>query len=958
MKKLYRVSIWAAGIILALLLIAIVLVKLFFPVEKARQLAIEKGSAALGRDIGIESVDVSFWGGLGVELQNVTIANASGFGEEPMARMAEIDVKLNLLPLLTGEVNIDRLIVSELRAEMVKRPSGENNFTFAAAERKVPPQMRGKIKPEAQAAAATVSFDRLELNNGSIRYQNDSSKVLIDMSNLSLATSLSIPSDSIYRSQGQALVETLLVVMDNDTLPRLTVATRHQAEFDLISKRLTLQQSEFTLNGLTFSTHGSAEFGGGAMKASFNVQSNQIKAEDLLNLVPPERLQAAGEFRASGEFALDADIVYDDSTSDTLQYAGSIELSDATLSRSDVPGELQIGNALIDFETNTLRLSLREATFDGKPLRGQVAVDDFEDPRLTGDVAGKFDLALVQPFLKESTARELSGQLDFHLQFAGKLADYEKLNLSGQATVSRGRFASPLLPEPVDSLELDLFFDNSTTRINRFMAHSANARIEGTGRIRNMIPYLLLDSAAAARVAPAIDIETTGQAALSLGNQYLASDSHPELTGDATWDMAVSGDVTDLSTLEPSGTIVIRGATYTDDLLPEPIERFDADLIVTRDTITINQLDVKFPSSDLSLTGKLVKPFPNLLPFEGIEYNPYRKPTLDFQLTSHRLNTDKLFPEAVPGAETAPPADTATVAEQQPLSPKPPPPVSPVILPDINGRGTIAVDTLVYSEINFTSIAANVRIQDRKIEVYDAAAVVYEGDITGTTTIDLTDPTIPAYTGRFQATQIQAREFVEQFTPLTDQFTGRMDFAGNYQATGTDKQQLKETLELNADLNLRDGQLEASDKTYEAMNNIARRVGGSLNRTQHFKDLTTDIKVENGKVRADRLKTSLGDVGDLLLDGHYGFDGSLDYQGNILLSRNWSDKVGESLKDILPKGGVLGNLADILSGGSTERLKLPVFITGTVDNPSFGVDLESLGQGAAGNLLQDLLKKD
>lgn len=949
MKKLYRILIWAAGVILALLLIAIILVKLFFPVEKARQLAIEKGSAAIGRDIGIESVDVSFWGGLGVELQNVTIANVPGFGEEPMARIAEIDVKLNLLPLLTGEVNIDRLIVNELRAEMVKRPSGENNFTFAAAEKKVPPQMRGKVKPEAQAAAATVSFDRLEINNGNVRYQNDSSNLLVDMNNLSLSTSLSIPSDSIYRSQGQALIETLLVVMDTDTLPLLTVATRHQAEFDLINKRLTLQQSEFTLNGLTFSTHGSADFGGEAMKANFNVQSSQIKAEDLLNLLPPERLQAAGEFHASGEFSLDADIVYDDSTPDTLQYAGSIELSNATLSRSDVPGELEVGNALIDFETNTLRLSLREATFDSKPLRGQVTVEDFDDPRLTGDVAGKFDLALLQPFLKESTARELSGQLDFDLQFAGKLADYEKLDLSGQATVSNGTFASPMLPESIDSLEFDLFFDNSTTRINRFLARTANARIEASGRIQNMIPYLLLDSAAAARVAPGIDIKTSGQADLSLGNQYLAGDSHPELTGDATWDMAVSGDVTDLSTLEPSGTIVIRGATYTDDLLPEPIKRFDADLIVTRDTITINQLDVEFPSSDLSLTGKLAKPFPNLLPFEGIEYNPYRKPTLDFQLTSHRFNTDKLFPEAVPGAEPAPPADTAIVAEQ-PASAKTPPAVSPVILPDINGRGTIAVDTLVYSEINFTNIAANVRIQDRKIEVYDASAVVYEGGVTGTTTIDLNDPTVPVYTGRFEATQIQARPFVKQFTPLTDQFTGRMDFTGNYQATGTDKQQLKETLELNANLSIRNGQFEASDMTYKVINSVANTLGEKLDRTQNFKDLITQVTVEDGKVKADRLKTSLGNIGDLTLDGYYGFDGKLDYSGRILLSRDWSKK-------LLSKNNLLGGLADMLSGGSAERIKLPLAITGSIDDPSIGVDLKSLGQGAAEDMLKGLLKK-
>ncbi|MBD3331203.1 AsmA family protein [candidate division GN15 bacterium] len=951
MKKLYRILIWAVGIILALLLVAVVLVQLFFPEEKARQLAIERGSAALGRDIDIESVAVSFWGGFGVELQNVTIANAPGFGDEPMARAAVIDVKLSLLPLLTGEVNIDRLIVDKLRAEMIKRPNGENNYTFAAAEEKVPSRMKGKVKPEAQAAAATVSFDRLEINEGHVRYQNDSSRLLLDMKNLSLATSLSIPTEAVYHSQGRALVETLLVVNEKDTLPPLTVATRHQAEFDLGSNRLTLQQSELTVNGLTFTAHGSAELGGNAILARFNVQSNQIGAQDLLDLLPPERLRSAGEFTASGELSLDADITYDETTIDTLQYAGSLELSDATLSREDIPGDLEIGSALIDFETNTLRLSLREATFDGQPLRGQVSVDNFDDPHVNGDLAGKLDLAFVQPFLSGRAGSQLSGQLDFELQFAGQLANYEKLDLSGQATIQNGRYVSTMFPEPIDTLELDLFFDNGTTRINSLQAISKRARFEATGRIQNMIPYLLLDSAAAADLSPEIDVNTSGEADLSLANQYLAGQSNPELTGDAAWDMTISGVVTDLSSFEPRGTIVVRQATYTDDLLPEPIERFDADLVVTRDTVTINQLDVVFPSSDLSLTGKLIKPFPNLLPFEGIEYNRYRKPSLDFELTSNRLNTDKLFPEAVPGAETEPPTDTTT--PDQPTTTTPSQPVvSPVILPDINGRGNITVDTLIYSEIDFTNITARVRIQDRKIEVYEANASVYDGTVTGGTTIDLTDPTVPVYTGRFQAAQIQAEGFFRQFTPLSDQVTGKMNFNGTYETTGTEKAELKRSLKLDADLSMRDGQFEASNRTYKIINGIAREVGESIDRTQNFKDLDTDIKVEDGKVKADRLKTSLGNMGDLELDGYYGFDGSVDYTGSILLSQSWSEKI--------LKNDIIGGLADILSGGSTERLKLPLFISGSIDNPSVGIDLKSVGKDAAGgmlNNLKDLLQK-
>ncbi|PWB73518.1 hypothetical protein C3F09_05090, partial [candidate division GN15 bacterium] len=112
MNRFLKIALWTVGVVVGLIILAIIAVQLFFPVEKAKALAIEKGSAALGRPITIRDVSVSFWGGLGVKLDSVVVGNPPGFVGDRFLTAENIDVKLRLLPLLMKQVKIDRFIVN------------------------------------------------------------------------------------------------------------------------------------------------------------------------------------------------------------------------------------------------------------------------------------------------------------------------------------------------------------------------------------------------------------------------------------------------------------------------------------------------------------------------------------------------------------------------------------------------------------------------------------------------------------------------------------------------------------------------------------------------------------------------------------------------------------------------------------------------------------------------------
>ncbi|MDH4155676.1 MAG: AsmA family protein [candidate division Zixibacteria bacterium] len=943
MKKFGKIILWIAGIVVVLLILAVIGLKLFFPAEKVRALAIEKGSQALGRQLTVEGLDMSFWGGIGVELQNITVSNPPGFGDEPMLVAENLDVKVQILPLIFGDIRVDKLIVNKPEVVLVKKADGTNNYTFAAVEEKAPPELAEKTTPEARAAAATVAFDKLEVNDAYLKYTDDSSGFMATIVNMDLATSLKIPRRNVYESSGRLQIDSVMV-KNGMPLPALAVRLEYQAEYDLDRSRLDLQKADLRLNGLDFKLKGEAtlpEEPTDGMTARGNLKSDRVTVADLLGFFSEEQKAMLKDFKVAGDFALDVDVEYTEKKEKPLVYSGTAIISDMSLSKKDLEGELKLKKALVDFEPDNLRMNLEDATFNNEPLKGHLTVDNFDDPLVNGELAGSINLAYLKPFLPAKDNHDISGGTRFNMKFSGKASDYKNLRFSGDLVVKDAAYNSNLMPEPVEAFSLEVYFDNNVVNVRQFSGRTRSGRLEFTGRFDNLVPYLMADSIQARTIHPSVDGKLNGDINLAFLNVFLPAKGHPELTGLATMELKVKGNTGDYSGFKPYGTLSITDASYTDSLLPEPLRHFEASMSLIPDTIKIDKMMAQFVSSDVTFAGNLSHPFPYLLPIETLDRSKMTRPVFNFTLTSKRFDVDKLFPEAVPGAGT----------EQAPaLSADS---ISMVILPDIDGNGTFTVDTMIYSRVEFDHISGKIKIRDRKIECYDVTGKVYSGSVSGNTTIDLTSFENPRYTGTFQASQVEADDFVSRFSKFGGYLFGKIDLNGNYNAQGWEAEDFLNSLTMNGTSSMKSGKLVTSGALYSAINKVAGAAGQSFEKEQALRELMSNIEVRDGKVKLDKLNTSLGKVGDVDLNGYYSFSGQLDYEGSILLSQEWS-------QDLLSKGGLVGGLAGILSDKSVKRVKLPLSIGGTTDNPKVEIDYSSILESAKNDLIEekgkDLLK--
>jgi len=921
MKKLLKILLWLAGILAVLVILAVIGLKLFFPSEKIRAMAVEEGSARLGRPIEVAGLDISIWGGLGLELEGVRVGNPEGITGPDFLRADRVDLKLQLLPLISGDFRVDRLIIDAPTVKMTKSAAGEVNYAFASSDSTVQASDAETIPDEAQAAALVVSFDELEINNGRLSFVDDSSSVSFELVGFDLATSLEYPEDGIYRSVGRLQADTVLIEM-TEPYPPLACDLNYRLVYNANRGELTVERIGATINQARFKVTG--EMGGfdGELSAALNVQSEQLPITELLSLLPPAQREVLTDYTIDGSFSLDADLNRDPSADNPdWRYTGSATFNNLEVTSGLFDGRLEVGRCLVDFKPDNIRMNIEQGSFDGQPIKGHLVLDDFEDPSVSGELAGGLDLALLVPFLPAEDAHQLAGQAEFDLKFSGPIREPERLSFTGNLVVEQGRYNSVMVPQPIEAFDLDAYFENRLLKIRRLACRFASGQLTFTGRMTDLVPYLLADSGST--VAPDVEANVKGEVDLALAGPYLPTKGNPQLSGTLALDVGFAGNITDLSSLRAQGTVSVREAAYSDSLLPEPVERLDAELTLRPDTIEVTRLAAQFTSSDVSFTGSLIRPFPYFLPILGLHRDTLPKPLFLFELYSRRFDTDRLFPEAVPGAG----GESVTLSGDS---------ISAVILPDIEGRGTVRADTVIYCQVEMTQVEARVRMKDRRIECYDAVARVYSGAVTGKTTIDLSDFSNPHYTGEFNATQIEANDFVSRFSSFGGHLFGKGNFEGDYDARGWEPEDFLNSLSVEGDLDVRDGRLVTSGAVFSAMNQLASTLGETFEQEQTIRNFASRITVENGRVSTDELISRLGDIGDVKLNGSYGFDESLEYTGTLVLSQARSRKLGL---------------------GDSERAELPFSIGGTQTSPKLEFDLAALVKQAGESAIKDAAKK-
>lgn len=179
--------------IMAILVAVVVLIVgalLLMPGDKIASLAAEQIRAQTGRDLQFDGdVRVTFWPVLGIETGPVTLGNASWASDAPMLTANALSIGVAAAPLLSGDVQIKRLIAEQpvLRLE---EGQGRANWEFGAPLAASGASAGGNQAP---SEALGVTLDRLSFDKARLIYVR-AGETVFDFDGVDLAAKWPDPS--------------------------------------------------------------------------------------------------------------------------------------------------------------------------------------------------------------------------------------------------------------------------------------------------------------------------------------------------------------------------------------------------------------------------------------------------------------------------------------------------------------------------------------------------------------------------------------------------------------------------------------------------------------------------------------------------------------------------------------------------------------------------------------------
>ncbi|MGE5547977.1 MAG: AsmA family protein [Solirubrobacterales bacterium] len=376
MKKLFI----ALGALLIVLVGAILMLPTLVPADRIKNEVVAQVKAATGRDLAIDGkVSVSVFPSLSVEVSNVALSNLPGYSVKDMVRLGALEVKLKLLPILSGTVAVDSFVLIDPVVTLETDKKGRPNWQFSSGET---PKPEAKAEPKPKEASsgggpADIRLGEIAIRNGKLVYLDGQAGTREEVSDLNLAVTLKSLDDPLavrggLKWRGQAIDLTL-----NAARPRALV-------------------------------------------------DGKSTPADLSIATPPVKLAFKGEVSGAGEAAGDLDLGIP-SVRELVKWATGkpLDLPGTGLGPFDLKGKLAAAPTRVALSQAAIRL-------DAIKAEGEVAVDTAAArPSLKGRLA--VDRLDLNPYLPPEDKQPAKPAAEAKSKAAGAKSDWsdEPIDTSG-----------------------------------------------------------------------------------------------------------------------------------------------------------------------------------------------------------------------------------------------------------------------------------------------------------------------------------------------------------------------------------------------------------------------------------------------------------------------------------------------------------------------------------------------
>lgn len=196
MKRFLKWTVGIAGTVIGLLVVAAVVLVMVVDPNDYKGKITEQVKQQTGRDLRIEGdIGLAFFPWLGLELGRMELGNAQGFGPEPFARIDKADVRVKILPLFSGAVEMDKIVLHGLALNLSRKADGLSNWDDLAGtgeakagdgadEQRGGPGERGPAK----RGLAALAIGGIDIRDANLQWVDEMAGQTLSVRNFNLSS--------------------------------------------------------------------------------------------------------------------------------------------------------------------------------------------------------------------------------------------------------------------------------------------------------------------------------------------------------------------------------------------------------------------------------------------------------------------------------------------------------------------------------------------------------------------------------------------------------------------------------------------------------------------------------------------------------------------------------------------------------------------------------------------------
>ena len=165
MNRTLRFILIGVGVLIVLLIV----IPFFVPVNQFKPTIEEKASAALGRKVQLGNLSLSLIHGA-LTAEDLSIGDDPKFSPSPFLTAKSLSVGVEIMPLIfSKQLNVTNIEINEPQVTLLKDAKGEWNYsTMGATSSDAPKPAGGAAQSASSSATPDISVKKLELKKGKI----------------------------------------------------------------------------------------------------------------------------------------------------------------------------------------------------------------------------------------------------------------------------------------------------------------------------------------------------------------------------------------------------------------------------------------------------------------------------------------------------------------------------------------------------------------------------------------------------------------------------------------------------------------------------------------------------------------------------------------------------------------------------------------------------------------------